>query len=100
MQQDKPSATRRDFLKTAAAASGVLASAGLMNVHAQGSEAIRVGLIGCGGRGTGAAEQCLTAAGMANPNINLRLVALGDTFRDQANALRNRLQGQQALRAG
>ncbi len=50
--------TRRDFLKTtAAAATGALALAA--NVHAAGGEAIKVGIIGCGGRGTGAGEDVL-----------------------------------------
>ncbi len=46
--------TRRDFVKAAAAAS-VAATVGGMGVFAQGSDTIRVGVIGCGGRGTGAA---------------------------------------------
>src|SRR5262245_15025222 len=75
--------SRRDFLKASAVAGGVLATSGLMNAHAAGNEAIRVGLIGCGGRGTGAAEQCLRAGGLANPNVNVRLTAIGDAFRDR-----------------
>jgi myo-inositol 2-dehydrogenase / D-chiro-inositol 1-dehydrogenase len=51
----------------------------LSNVHAQGNEVIRVGLIGCGGRGKGAAAQNLRA----HPSI--RLVAVGDAFEDRAN---------------
>ena len=53
--------TRRDFLKSSAVAGGALAVdlSLLANVHAQGSDTIRVGLIGCGGRGSGAVEQCL-----------------------------------------
>lgn len=84
--------SRRDFLKASAVAGGVLAAGGLMNVHAAGNEAIRVGLVGCGGRGTGAAEQCLRAGGLANPNVTVRLTAIGDAFRDRANACRDRLR--------
>src|SRR4051812_25119852 len=40
-------------------------------------DVIRVGLIGCGGRGSGAASQAL----MADPNV--KLVAMGDAFEDQ-----------------
>ena len=69
-------ATRRQFLHaTAAATAGaaVLAS----GVHAAGSGTVRVGLIGCGARGSGAAEQALKA------DANARLVAVGDAFADQ-----------------
>jgi predicted dehydrogenase len=59
----------------ASAAAATLASAPF--VHAQGSDVLRVGLIGCGGRGTGAAEQALRA------DANVKLVAMGDTFRDR-----------------
>ena len=52
------SASRRDFLTTAAAAAGTTAA--LSNVHAAGSDVLRVGLIGCGDRGTGAAAQALS----------------------------------------
>src|SRR5216110_3160395 len=56
--------TRRDFLKTGATAAGgiVAASMGLEScVHAAGNDLFRIGLIGCGGRGTGAAAQALKA---------------------------------------
>src|SRR5262249_12450631 len=65
---------RRDFLK-AAAVTGVLAAA--PHVHAAGSDALRVGLIGCGNRGTGAATQALKA------DKNVQLVAMGDAFGDR-----------------
>src|SRR5436190_13966764 len=64
--------TRREFLKTAAA---TVLSAPL--VHAAGDDVLKVGLIGCGGRGTGAAEQALKA----DPNV--KLVAMGDAFADR-----------------
>lgn len=46
-------------------------------VHASGDDTLRVGLIGCGGRGTGAASQAL----MADPRV--KLTAMGDLFEDQ-----------------
>jgi predicted dehydrogenase len=65
--------TRRDFLLSAAATA---LSAPL--VHAGGvDETLKVGLIGCGGRGTGAAEQAL------NADSNTKLVAMGDAFDDR-----------------
>jgi predicted dehydrogenase len=79
--------TRREFIATSAAAGAVAASV-LANAHAQPSgETIRVGLVGCGGRGTGAAEQCLRA----DPNV--RLVAVADTFMDRAKSCLLRLRG-------
>jgi predicted dehydrogenase len=73
---------RRDFLTTAA--TGVAAASTLLSldpyVHAEGNEVIRVGLIGCGskrgGRGRGAAVQCVHA----DPAV--RLHALADLFPD------------------
>ena len=68
------SASRRDFLTTAAAA-GTMAA--VSNVHAAGSDMLRVGLIGCGDRGTGAATQALCA----DPHV--KLVAMADVFADR-----------------
>src|SRR5690349_5600320 len=73
--------SRRTFLRTAtvAAVGGAVAS-GLDFVpgaYAAGSDEIRVGLIGCGGRGTGAARNVLAAA------KGVRIVAMGDTFKDR-----------------
>ena len=70
---------RRVFLMNSAAAAGaVAATTNLAHVaHAAGSDAIKVGLVGCGGRGTGAAEQALTA------DEGCRLVAMGELFGDR-----------------
>src|SRR5947209_8109855 len=67
--------TRRQFLQTSAATAGAALMAS--GVHAAGNETIRVGLIGCGARGRGAAEQALTA------DPHAKLVAIGDAFADQ-----------------
>lgn len=79
--------TRRDFLKqsgtalSGAMAFGILAS---RPAFAANSDTIKVGLIGCGGRGTGAAGQALKA----DPNVVL--TAVGDVFEPQAqNALQS-----------
>jgi myo-inositol 2-dehydrogenase/D-chiro-inositol 1-dehydrogenase len=85
----KTGGNRRDFLtRTTVAAGAVLAGhLGLApQVHAAGSDAIKVGLIGCGGRGTGAADNVLHAAS------NVHIVALADAFEDRLNGCRNRLQ--------
>ena len=68
--------TRRQFLATttkAAAAATTLAAARPQTVHAAEDNMIRVGLLGCGGRGTGAAINALTV-----DNGPMMLVAMGD----------------------
>jgi predicted dehydrogenase len=74
------SADRRAFLKASAATAATMALANLPGVHAAGSDILRVGLVGCGGRGTGAAAQALKA----DPNV--KLVALADAFRDRLDS--------------
>jgi predicted dehydrogenase len=73
--------TRRTFVKQSAATLATAATAAqtflATNAHAAGSDTLRVGLIGCGGRGTGAAEQALSA------DKNTRLVAVADAFKDR-----------------
>jgi hypothetical protein len=71
------SITRREFLKAGVALSALpLASM----VHAQGSDRIKVGLVGCGGRGTGAAIDCLRA------DEGTVIWAMGDIFEDRLSA--------------
>jgi predicted dehydrogenase len=91
---EKSSSTRRDFLKTSAVVAGgaAMASSLMSNVHADGPEVIRIGLIGCGGRGSGAVAQCLRGG----PNV--RLTALGDAFRDRLEGCLNGLQRDNNLR--
>jgi len=65
MTNNMPS--RRDFLETSTSVAAGLALAGGLNIarsaHAAGGEEIKVALIGCGGRGTGAASQALLTEG-------------------------------------
>jgi predicted dehydrogenase len=70
--------TRRAFLGTTAAAVGAASLGSPHFVHAAERNTLRIGLIGCGGRGTGAAVQALTA------DPNTKLVAMSDAFRDRA----------------
>jgi myo-inositol 2-dehydrogenase/D-chiro-inositol 1-dehydrogenase len=81
------SASRRDFLKTSTAATIGLGMLG--NAHAAGSDAIKVGLIGCGGRGTGAAENICEAAGTS---YNIKLHAMGDVFEDHLKNCRDHVR--------
>ena len=77
----KSDMTRRDFVRTAATAAAL---AHLPLVHAGGrtDTTLRVGLIGCGGRGTGAVEDILAAAD------NVKIVALADLFPDRLESSR------------
>jgi predicted dehydrogenase len=85
--------SRRDFLKTSAVTVTGAAVATYLstvpNVHAGGSDMIGVGLIGCGsprgGRGRGAAYNCV------NAGANVKLVAMGDLFKDHLDFTRNDL---------
>ena len=72
----KQSMSRREFIKATSTASLVAAISGSGALFASGSDKIRVGLIGCGGRGTGAAIDCVNSS----PNVVIR--ALGDIFQD------------------
>lgn len=80
-QQDrKPSEQpRRNFLKTGAVAGSTLMAAGSIvgRAHASDDATIRIGVIGCGGRGKGALANALEA------NPNTQIVALADLFPEQ-----------------
>jgi predicted dehydrogenase len=83
-----PAVSRRDFLKTSTFAGVGLAThigAGRASAYVTGSDTIRVGVIGCGGRGTGAARD----AAQADPAV--RVVALGDLFPDRLASSRQQL---------
>jgi predicted dehydrogenase len=78
-QKDSSTTTRREFLATGAAAvAGALATPLLRPEAARAADSpIRIGLVGCGGRGTGAASQALNA----DPGVIL--VSMGDVFQSQ-----------------
>ena len=62
-KQDSNS-TRRQFASAISLRGGAIAAAlKLGPVHASGDDTLKIGLIGCGGRGTGAATQALKADG-------------------------------------
>jgi predicted dehydrogenase len=70
--------TRRDFVKTTAAvaAAGAAVMSVPKGVYAAGNGVIKVGLVGCGGRGSGAALNAMHAG------KDIKLVAMGDMFQD------------------
>ncbi len=90
-QAGKPN--RREFAQASAAAALTAGLAGSLSsrAHAAGSDVLRVGLIGCGGRGTGAAVQALSA----DPGV--RITALGDAFKDRLEGCLNTLRNQTEL---
>jgi len=73
---------RRDFLKATAMLAGgaMLSSIPLAGAYASGSDTIKIALIGCGDRGTGAAFQALST------KFNLKLVAMADAFQDRLDS--------------
>jgi len=70
---------RREFLKTSALLAGgtMLSTIPLVGAYASGSDTIKIALIGCGDRGTGAAFQALST------KYNIKLVAMADAFQDR-----------------
>jgi predicted dehydrogenase len=77
--------TRREFLETTAVATAAITLPPLHSPVGGAPKKIRIGLIGCGGRGTGAAKDCLTSS------ENIELVALGDLFPDHVAKCRESL---------
>jgi predicted dehydrogenase len=82
MQNNMPFSgkSRRDFVKQTGIISGGVLAAPLItnaNFYSGASDEIKVALIGCGGRGTGAAVQALMS------KQNVKLVAMADAFRDR-----------------
>jgi len=92
MQNPKPlnSNQRREFVKTAGLASGAILAAPLMsnaNFFSGANDVIKVALIGCGGRGTGAAVQALRS------KQNVKLVAMADAFKDRIGSAYKAITG-------
>jgi len=90
--QDR-SASRRSFLKN----SGMLLAGGAVasqlsvarGAHAYGSDTIKLGLVGCGGRGTGAAIQAMNSSGG-----EVKMVAMADAFEDRITGAFRAIKGE------
>src|SRR4051812_5815380 len=81
--------SRREFLKTSAMAGTILAAPAILPgklFAAEGGDTLKIGLIGCGGRGSGAADQAL------NADKNVVLTAMGDAFEDRLQTSLKNLQ--------
>jgi len=89
MQHEKtngrPQPSRRQFMQTTAALSAGLFAIGTERGYAQNADPIRVGVIGCGRRGTGAAFDCMKSS------QNVQVTALGDLFEDHLKKSRKNL---------
>ncbi|NOX53350.1 MAG: Gfo/Idh/MocA family oxidoreductase [Planctomycetes bacterium] len=90
--QSPQQTTRRDFLKATAAVAAVGTSKLSPGAYAGGSDVIRIALIGCGGRGTGAAFNALSV------KANVRLVAMADAFEDRLQTSLKSLRARKQIR--
>ena len=90
-EANSPTISRRCFINASgsAALAAPLALSGLVQSRAQDAGTLRVGLVGCGGRGTGAAAQAL------NADKHVKLVAMADAFEDRLNTSLRTLQKQE-----
>ena len=87
--------SRRDFLKktttvaaTATAITAVTPSLALArSANVAGTNSVKIGLVGCGGRGTGAAIQA-----MNTQSGNVQLAAMADVFEDRSNLARKQFE--------
>ena len=86
--------SRREFLKTTGriAAVSALAGVAIPHVHAAEDNTIQVALIGCGGRGGGAAKNALSVK--TGP---MRLVAMADVFENKLKTSYNSLKGDEKV---
>ena len=85
----KQKISRRNFLSSGAAATATVAVSGfpfVQTVQAQSDKPVKIGLVGCGNRGTGAVADAIRA----NPNV--RLVAMADPFQDRIDLSLKSLQ--------
>ncbi|MHC4532403.1 MAG: Gfo/Idh/MocA family protein [Planctomycetota bacterium] len=84
----KQKITRRELLKSSAISAGALVLGGstVPLAEARGSDTIRVGVIGCGGRGSGAANDCVKSS----PGVEI--VALADAFEDRLKTLKKQFK--------
>jgi predicted dehydrogenase len=89
----QPSASRRDFLKTAGVAAGAAFASSFIarSAYAAGSDELKLALIGGGGRGSDAARQALSTTG------GTRLVAVADAFKDNARRAVENLKRQKEV---
>jgi len=87
MQKSQIDVSRRQFIKTSSlVAASAAAAPYIITGHAAPDDPIRVGLIGCGGRGKGAVGNAMSAG----PNV--KLVAIADLFPEKVEAVRKEFE--------
>ena len=97
MSENPQGATsRREFLKNTSrvAAASALAGSAVPFVHAGENNTIRIALIGCGGRGTGAAVNALKVK-----HGPVKLVAMADVFKDRLDTSYKSIKKDKSLSA-
>ncbi len=82
--QRRGTISRREFITASAAAAALVASGNY--AHAQGSDRIRIGLVGCGGRGRGALQNAVSSAD------GVEVWALGDLFQDPLDVAKGEVE--------
>lgn len=83
--------SRRKFISNVAIAGAAVSALPLFNIHAQGTpRKFRIGVIGCGGRGTGAISNILEAGRITGHEVEI--YALADFFADRAENTGNRFK--------
>jgi len=87
MTENPTLADRRAFLKAGTIAAAASALPSVLNAQVAGSAEIKIALVGCGGRGSGAAAQSLNVPGT-------KLVAMADAFTDNVEGAFKNLKGQ------
>jgi hypothetical protein len=92
---NRPVSSRRELLQNTGrlAAASALAGVAIPSVYAGGTDLIQVALVGCGGRGTGAAANALSTK--SGP---IKLVAMADVFEDKLWKSYKNLHEDSALR--
>ena len=88
--------SRREFLKTGTLLAGGLMAAPLLskaNYFSGADDVIKIALVGCGGRGTGAAMQALLS------KQNVKLVAMADAFRDNLDNCYKQLTSDESIQS-
>jgi myo-inositol 2-dehydrogenase / D-chiro-inositol 1-dehydrogenase len=84
MSEEKKLVSRRDFSKGALIGASAISTFGITK-YANAADPMKIGVVGCGGRGTGAVENAIQA------NENIQLVAMADVVEDKVKNSFNRL---------
>ncbi|MFC1806734.1 Gfo/Idh/MocA family protein, partial [Planctomycetota bacterium] len=86
MEKTSDGVSRRRFMRSAAVAAGGLTILGATSARGQAKKVLKAGLVGCGGRGTGAARDCVAAGKQLG--IDVKITALADVFPDRVQRTR------------